>query len=46
MNTAYELGWLAAERGVAMKDCPFPSQGARAMVWRAGWRDAHSAVGL
>ena len=42
--TAYEAGWIAAETGKTINQCPY--LGGQAIAWRNGYRDMLRSVGL
>jgi hypothetical protein len=44
--SAYELGWIAAEIGKSLKDCPFKRDPGSAIAWRNGYRAMYASVGL
>jgi hypothetical protein len=43
--TAFEKGWMDAERGWALKDCPFHRASGDAIAWRNGFRAFLYSIG-
>lgn len=38
MMGAFETGWMAAELGKSLKNCPHHKATGEAMAWRNGWK--------
>lgn len=44
--TPFEKGWVAAETGARVADCPYHRATGEAVAWRAGFSAMLGSVGL
>jgi hypothetical protein len=42
----YERGWMDAERGKSLRDCPYHPASGSAISWRWGYRAMLESIGL
>ena len=42
--TAFKQGWVHAERGLSLHNCPYMKGTGSAIAWRNGWRGLHESI--